>query len=151
MSRAAEITLRFPDEERLYKLPIGRLRELQEKTDCGPMELLARLQAGTWRIDDVRETIRLGMIGGGLPAPEASKLIERYVDDQPLSLAAPYAQAVLYAAVIGAEDEPPGEAEAGEETATLSREESFASPASTEQVPRSGGRRAKSTTSPSGN
>lgn len=116
MSRSAEVELAFGDGQYLFRLPVGQLRELQEKCACGPMPILQRLSSSAWRIDDVRETIRLGLIGGGMTPPAALKLVERYVDARPWGECVPTAQAVLLAAVIGAgdQDDPVGKAEGAE-------------------------------------
>lgn len=136
MSRSGSVTLRFADGEHAFRLPIGRLRELQEKVDAGPMELLRRLQTGAWRIDDVREPIRLGLIGGGLAPTEASRLVERYVDDRPWVETVPVAFAIIASAVNGAPDEDaPGEAAGEAKAATRSPVESSGSPASTDRPP----------------
>lgn len=39
---------------------------------------------GDWRVDDVRETIRLGLIGAGMTPTDAFILVSRYVDTRPL-------------------------------------------------------------------
>ena len=85
MSRGGEVTLDFGDGAHTFRLRLGELRELQDKTDCGPELLLMRMQAKAWRVDDVRETLRLGLIGGGMKPIEALKLINRYGggDDEP--------------------------------------------------------------------
>lgn len=112
MSRSADIVLAFGGEDRTFRLPLGRLRVLQERTGCGPMELLRRLADGTWRVDDLRETILQGLIGGGLDQGRATKLVQQTFDDQPLQPFVTVAQAILLAAVMGAEDEDaPGEIE----------------------------------------
>lgn len=59
------IVLSFGDGVYAFALYGAQLEELQEKTDAGPMELYRRLLGGTWRAEDARETIRLGLIGGG--------------------------------------------------------------------------------------
>jgi hypothetical protein len=150
MSRSASIPLVFGDGEHTFRLGIGQLAELDEKCDAGPMEQLARMQAGTWRIKDLRETIRLGLIGGGLPAADAFRLVQRYVDERPLAESVPIAMAVLYACVVGDPGDEPGEGEAGTETAT-DPAASSTSPDSTAAARPSGGRRAKSTPAASGN
>ncbi len=129
MSRAAEVTVEFGGEERLFALPIGRLRAIQEKCDCGPLELIRRLAAGSWRVDDVREPLLQGLVGGGMDQVSATRLIQTNFDDLPILPNVPLAQAVLMAAIMGAEDEPLGEQE-GEAAASHSPEESSASPAS---------------------
>jgi len=56
----------FGDGAYLFRLDFGGVRELQRLTDAGPLVLHRRLLHGQWMMDDVRETIRLGLIGGGL-------------------------------------------------------------------------------------
>lgn len=124
MSRSAEVTLAFGGEERLFRLPIDRLRALQEKTDCGPMELLQRYSAGTWRVDDIREALLQGLIGGGLTSTEATQLVLSHFDGTPLADSVPLAHGIVMAAVVGAEDEPQEKPKAGAKTKTRSREAS---------------------------
>lgn len=131
MSRAAEVTFTFGGEERLFRLPIGRLRALQEKVDCGPYELHRRLLSGLWRVDDVRETYRQGLIGGGMEVGAVDKLLSTEFDGLPLNQFVPGASVIMLAVLSGVEDEPLGEPEAGAEETSRSREESSASPAST--------------------
>lgn len=114
MSRSAEISLAFAGEDRVFRLPIGRLRALQERVDCGPMELLARYIGGTWRVDDLREPILQGLMGGGMGQGEATRLVQSNFDDLPLKEFIGIAQAIVGAAVIGAAEEGLGEPEAGE-------------------------------------
>ena len=124
MSRSAEVTLAFGGEERLFRLPIDRLRALQEKTDCGPMELVQRYAAGTWRVDDVREAILQGLIGGGLTSTDATQLILSHFDGTPIADSVPLAHGVVMAALVGAEDEPQEKPMAGAKRKTRSREAS---------------------------
>lgn len=149
MSRAAEVTLLFADEERLFRLPIGRWRAVQERCDAGPLELLRRYTSSSWRVDDVREVVLQGLVGGGMQVAEASKLVANYFDGLPLAQFVPLAQAVVMASVVGASDEdddPPGEPKAGGKTRTASRAAKSGSPGSTAKEPRSRSVRAKSTT-----
>lgn len=142
MSRSADVTLAWADGEYKFRLAIGQLRELQEKCSAGPQTILTRLATGAWMLDDVREAIRLGLIGGGLKPAEALTLVQRYVDDRPLAENVATAQAVVLVAVFGAPDEPlPGKAAAAKAEAT----ESSPSPPSTGSALRSASRRAKST------
>lgn len=128
-----------------FRLPLGQLRELQDKCNAGPQEILGRLSGSTWRVDDVRETIRLGLIGGGMKPTEAYILTSRYVDDQPLLENVPVAQSVLLAALVGSEPLPEGKPTAEEKETVGS-----SSPLSTDRPRRSGSRRGKSTSGPSG-
>ena len=131
MSRDASVTLVFGDGEHLFRLPIGQIRELQEKTRAGPAHLLARLQSGEWFVDDIRETIRLGLIGGGAAPSEAYRLTVAYVDGRPLLEAVPVALGVLIACLVGAgEEDPPGKPAPAEQKRTRSPKAGSASPAS---------------------
>jgi hypothetical protein len=108
MSRTGAIDLVWGDGEYTFRLPIGQLRELQEKTGVGPGELADRMLHGKWRIDDLRETLRLGLIGGGMEPTKATVLIRRYFDDRPLLENVKPAHVVLLAALVGSQEEPVG-------------------------------------------
>ncbi|ADU12037.1 gene transfer agent family protein [Asticcacaulis excentricus] len=114
MSRAAEVELSFGGADRLFRLPIGRIRAIQEKCDAGLMELLNRYALGHDRIDDTREVILQGLIGGGMVITEAQKLIEAFFDppEIPKRQFTHLAQAIVSVALFGVPDEPPGETEA---------------------------------------
>ncbi|WKL57237.1 gene transfer agent family protein [Asticcacaulis sp. ZE23SCel15] len=118
MSRNAQIEAIFGDGPHTFRLGIKQLIELQEKTDCGPRLLLSRLQTGTWRIADLRETLRIGLIGGGMSPYDALSLVDRYAIEGWLIEAEAPAKLALMAALLGAPDEDegvPGEPE-GEAT-----------------------------------
>jgi hypothetical protein len=77
-------TIRWAGGEHEFKLTIGDLRALQEKTGRGPEEILSRLAARTWHVDEAIETVRLGLIGGGMARDEAKRLVSLVVDRDPL-------------------------------------------------------------------
>jgi hypothetical protein len=132
MSRDGSVTITWGDGEYRFRLAIGEIRELQEKCDAGPQEILRRLTAGTWRLNDMRETIRIGLIGGGMKPAEALGKVTRYVDEFPLLDNILPAQSILIAALVGVEDEPLGNAEAAEaetEAMDASPSPSFTDPA----------------------
>jgi len=129
MSRAANIDIVWGDGEHVFRLAIGQLRELQEKCNAGPAEIYRRLSLGTWRLEDIRETLRLGLIGGGMKPPEATKLVGRYVDERPLMESIQPAQLVLMAVLTGAPDEPLGKPKpAKDETGAAAPTTTAASP-----------------------
>lgn len=135
MSRDASIELDFADGTYKFRLAIGQLAELDEKTDRGPLELLSMIDNHTWRPLHVREVIRLGLIGGGTAPAKATTLLKRYVDDMPWVNWLPVARAIIFAAVAGPPDgEKPGK-KAGAAKARRSpsdREGSSHSPPSTQ-------------------
>lgn len=110
MARGVDLT--WAGGEHTFALTIDLMRALQDRCDAGPAFILARLTSNQWRVDDVVSTIRLGLEGGGMEKEEARKLVKMHVEDQPLTLSVITAQAVLMAALYGAEDDPLGEATA---------------------------------------
>lgn len=85
MSLSAEIELEWADGTYLFALKAKQIEELEHLTGIGIGRLTARVISGDdFFYRDVRETIRLGLIGGGTPAVEATRLVNAYVDGQPL-------------------------------------------------------------------
>ncbi len=98
---ATVVRLAFANGKYPFRLGGGEIRELQRVCDAGPMEIHRRLLSGTWRIDDVTETLRQGLLGAArkgefgevsdAPVPvlkptDAAHLINEYV----MTYAAPF-------------------------------------------------------------
>lgn len=112
--RSATLTDQFVGEG-YYSLRLGidELIQLQEKLAVGPNVVATRLLQGEWLVDDIRETIRLALIGGGMSQKEAFDMVKRCVKEGYLMDYVSVAANAIYAALTGIEDEPlPGEAEA---------------------------------------
>ena len=78
------LTTDWADGSHTFLLRVGEIEELQDKCgDVGPAVIFQRLQSGAWKAQDVRETIRLGLIGGGMAPAKALKMVQRYVDERP--------------------------------------------------------------------
>lgn len=130
MSRAGEITLPWGDQDHTFRLGIGEWRRIQERCDAGPGEIYRRLILvatalgqglslkaaaasgfiGDWRIDDMREVILCGLMGGGLTEIQAAPLVRDRVDEKldfAPNLALAYA--IVKAGLGDVEDEPLGE------------------------------------------
>ena len=105
MSRGGEIALNFADGEHVFRLTIGGIRELQDKTDKGPQKLYNDIEGGLWRVDDVREVLRISLIGGGMKPLPALNLIERYVDAGNWIENSELARVILIASLVGTLDE----------------------------------------------
>lgn len=109
MSRDASIILPWGGEDRLFKLDILRLEKVQEARDVGAYVLLDRLLTGRWFVQDIREVLRWGLIGGGLEVGEASKLLKLYFEDMPpAGENLITAQRALGAGLVGAPEEDLG-------------------------------------------
>lgn len=136
MSRDARIELAWADGDYSFRLAWGQLAELQEKTNAGPYVVLNRLYNGQWRIEDISNVIRLGLIGGGLKPAEALRLTRTYVEDRPPLENVLVAHAVIAAGLQGAPEDAVGEAQGEAETSsTTSPTENSASQPSTEPEP----------------
>lgn len=129
--RKAEVTFPWGDGNHTFRLPVDAILELQEKTDAGPYELLERFRNKTWRVQDLRETVRLGLIGGGMIPMKALSLVTRYVDKRPLAENVPACLMILTAAVLGVPGDAPGKPKgAAAPRARRSRTANSASPKS---------------------
>ncbi|QOF71475.1 gene transfer agent family protein [Aminobacter sp. SR38] len=111
----------WPGGEHDFRLGIGELRALEQKSDAGCAVILMRLLGAAWKIDDVIGPIRLGLIGGGMASHEAQKAV-----DEALQEVSPYALAVTAADVLRRfimwdGDDQPGEADAGAGKQTQTR------------------------------
>lgn len=132
------INLHFADGEYRFALGLAQIQELQEKCNAGIGAIYARVLQGrvagdigvghpgyaAYRHEDLRETVRQGLIGGGeglvdgqevkVSTLRANQLVERYLEALPLKEQWDLAAAVLFAKVEGYA--PDGEVEAEEPT-----------------------------------
>lgn len=106
------VDLTWPGGEHCFALPIELLRALEQKCDAGPAWILGRLGSSQWRVDDVVETIRLGLEGGGMHKDDAHKMVRQHVEGVPLTESVLTAHAILMAALYGAGGEDGDEGEA---------------------------------------
>ena len=104
-SEDGSVSLQFGDGEYTFRIAFGQWRELQESINkprleigelpIGPMALLRCLLEGNAWPHDVREVIRLGLIGGGMKTDRALVLIKRHVEGAPYFQNMPTARTVL--------------------------------------------------------
>lgn len=129
MSRSGEITHPFGENECVFRLGIEQWRKIQERCDCGPPELLMRfapivraMQAGlnygqmiaqgmlgTWRVDDLREVLLQGLIGGDMGATAAGILVRQQFDERMSWEHAPLVFSIVQTSLMPPEDESLGE------------------------------------------
>ena len=142
MSRSGEVVRLWGSDERTFRLGIGEWRKVQETCDAGPAEIAARLSGwaaarkraptatfldllaagalGNWRVDDIREPIFRGLIGGGMDPTSAGRLLRELHDERPLMENVDLALEIVLVSMIGPEDEPVGEPEGEPQTKTTS-------------------------------
>lgn len=140
MSARGDVDLLFGDGRHRFRLAIGQLQELEQKTNLGPFELFEKIIARKWRTSEIAHVIRIGLTGGGLSSFEAAALVDRHIDDWPWTENVSIALQILNEALSGNPDDQPGKEEAG------AAANGGASPASSATALRSGSRRRKPTT-----
>jgi hypothetical protein len=138
MSADGSVTFTWADGEYRFRLGIGELRELQDKCGTGPEAIFERLVARSYLVDDVRETLRLGLIGGGMQPLRAKAKVEKYADTGTLQMNAVAAYGVLAAALRGDPNDTLGK-QVTEITALMAAAKESVSRSLSEPPPPSGG------------
>ena len=124
------VSLQFGGAEYSFRIAFGQWRELQESVNkprieigeppLGPMGLLRAMLDGNAWPHDVREVIRLGLIGGGMKSDRALVLVKRHVEIGAYFVNMPTARTILQTAMFGPPDDQVGKdpAPTAESTAT---------------------------------
>lgn len=100
----------FGNGEQKFDLVPGNwelLIELERTAEKGVYRLFAELSAGQARVNDIREIVRLGLVGGGKTPKDAEALVKTYFDLSPLAEGMALAISILGAAVYGREPGKP--------------------------------------------
>jgi Phage tail tube protein, GTA-gp10 len=112
------IELNWAGGEHTFALRIGELQALQDATGEGPGASLHRLYQslqvtpmfGGWKVADVTDTVRLGLIGGGMERTKAAKLVREAIERAGIVALVVTASDILIDA-LSEKDPEPGEAE----------------------------------------
>ncbi|RCW85431.1 gene transfer agent family protein [Phyllobacterium bourgognense] len=93
----------FGDKARTFALTPELIIELERKTGTGIAAFVARFMRVpmAFHFNDIVETIRLGLIGGGTSPEEAQSLVNAYVTPRPIAETLSLAIAILEAAWFG--------------------------------------------------
>lgn len=97
-------TLFFGDKERPFVLTDAQVLELECITETGIGVLFQRLTAHAFKLADLAEIIRLGLIGAGTNPQEAARLVNSYARNRPIAEVLPVATAILAARWLGADE-----------------------------------------------
>lgn len=95
----------FGDAERKFQLTPALLVELERATTSGAWGTARRMFAGDAFAIEVRETVRLGLIGGGENPKRAAELVETYAPLTPFAELYGLASDIMSAAMLGKHDE----------------------------------------------
>lgn len=92
----------FGDGEHAFALTDDMIAELERIADLGIGALYIRAVNMQFKLADLVEIIRLGLIGGGTPPARAAQLVDTYARNQPIDDLYPLAMDVLDARWGGA-------------------------------------------------
>lgn len=94
----------FGDAEYSFCLTDPMVIELEASTGTAIGVLFQRLVAQSFRLSDLIEIIRLGLIGAGTAPVVAERLVSTYAKDRPLAEILPLALDVITARWLGNEE-----------------------------------------------
>lgn len=109
MSADGSVEIEWAGDFRKFRLAIDQLEALEDA--CGGIgcsEIFTRLETSRWGVRDVKETIRLGLLGGKTEGKIARRLVDEHVVDGKIFENVLIARAVLAAAIFGRPDDPVG-------------------------------------------
>lgn len=85
----------FGDGKHVCHLTPPMIAELERVTNTGIGALFGRLVRQEFSLAEIVETIRLGLIGGGMVPQRAAELVETYAKGRPLAETLPVALSIL--------------------------------------------------------
>jgi hypothetical protein len=94
------VFLDFAGSSRHFRLRIGEAEELEQRCNAPIGAIMIRVASGQFAVADIWQTIRLGLVGGGLDEPRANALCKRY-EHEPLYYHAHIPAAILKAFLMG--------------------------------------------------
>ncbi len=92
----------FGDGELEFSLTPELIAELERKAGVGIGAISKRLIAGQFYLADIAETIRLGLIGGGMSPEHAASYTHLYCLIRPIAETLPLALSIFECAFFGA-------------------------------------------------
>lgn len=79
----SETVIEWAGKERLFRLTMGGVLDLEQAVGEGIGKIFVRLSSGQFSVRDVHETMRLGLIGGGLGVLDAKRLLDAHFETRP--------------------------------------------------------------------
>jgi hypothetical protein len=122
---SSEIRRAFAGQDRSFLLRWGEIKALERACGCGIYGILKRLAGHEAYAGDIRDTVRLGLIGGGLTDAEATTLVLETVDTAPLNQHFALAAEIIKATIDGLPELDEVDREAAEDAAKKAAAESL--------------------------
>lgn len=98
-----ELTLDWAGKERLFRLKFGDVMDLEEACGEAIGAIFIRVVGGQFKASFVYHTIRIGLIGAGMPVMDAKRLLADHFDARPYMDNASVAGEILAALMTGVE------------------------------------------------
>lgn len=99
-----EVKQFFGDAEHVFKLDPGMIVELERKAGSGIGAIVKRFLATEFTHADLTETLRLGLVGGGMDPQDAAALVDLYAERLSITHLYETALPVIEAAFFDPED-----------------------------------------------
>jgi hypothetical protein len=107
MPRPHAPVIAWPQGEHAFWLNLGELRALEQACDAGFMLIWSRMISGQPRVDDIYQTIRLGLIGGGMLPDKAATLTAKAFEESSIMTLMRTAEPVLRISILWDEEKTP--------------------------------------------
>lgn len=101
-----QFTTEFAGLERTFRFRTGEFFDVEEASGAPIGTLYKRLATSDFYAGDVQHVLRIGLVGGGMAASEADRLVRSQMDVKPLFALAGIAQDVILAAMTGIPEAP---------------------------------------------
>lgn len=106
MNLSGLVTMQWADGEYAFRLTFPGAVELEQKCGAAISVIATRVMSGQWHGNELWETIRLGLIGGGMPPLDALRMVRTYVEGRPLSESQPVARLIMMGLMFGFSEHP---------------------------------------------
>lgn len=103
MTARTSVVWPFAGRNRVFDAAaLSAIEAIERDCDAGMGQILARLESGMFKHQDIRAPILHGLVGGGTPDAEATILVMTHVDGAPIASGGPRSHLALAVAIMTA-------------------------------------------------